>query len=565
MTWYGMKVCAKNFLLSAVCTLLMVGCASESRGPSAGGGSGGSVCPAIGNLTVEFVQLFGGGQSCNVSGTLTENAVVQSGINYQLLGSLEIGDSNTAPTLTMQPGSQIQVSEPSQFIYVAPAARIIVNGSASNPVRLEPRESSNASVEGWGGLIIEDIGSQSVNINISYLVIANGGAPVERNDRQFASALTLIGDHDDTALLFVQAHASMMDGITLTSDGGNNTTNNALLENILVTNSARDGIVFNQFSGLIKNALVIHQQASGRAGIRGGGADSNPLIVSTTLVGNDDTSDLPPGNLEFAFIFEDDLDQVRIANTLVHAFRNGCYRVQDGADLSGLALAMPDFMMDMPLLMPDDAFVDGVHCVDPDFQGDQEAVLESVAAGLMSLPASLLGTDLGSAVEPGINFYRGDNSLFAGDFGNFEGEFTASWFFDQLTVNGAELSNGAALRRYNGGDTDNNGTPDEESDRTVNPLLGFDASFDEIYSGIPNRNLTCGLSDQFAPGVMVDLNDGSFNPIIIPAELDPVRLICGRIIAGGSLFDLTVIGAISDTEDTRFDDWPITSGLQRGI
>ena len=141
--------------------------------------------------------------------------------------------------------------------------------------------------------------------------------------------IVLDGLHDDTYLLFVQSHASATDGIILRSD---ESPNLARIGWLLVTGASRDGLSYDNFSGLVKNMLVIHQAAvfnpttglGGRAGIYASGMNSYPLFVNISLIARDTNSELSntDDEREFGLIFDGSTTRIRIAKILAACRKN---------------------------------------------------------------------------------------------------------------------------------------------------------------------------------------------------------------------------------------------------
>ena len=126
--------------------------------------------------------------------------------------------------------------------------------------------------------------------------------------------------------------------------------------------------------------MVIHNPDAGRSGIYTSetvAGDSNPRIVNATLVGRATTSVNASGDdsaSQFGILFADNTDQIRMANVLIANFTNGCFQVNDGADLSQID---PD--------IPGPNYLDGVHCANNNGGNGGFGVLSS--SGVANLPA----------------------------------------------------------------------------------------------------------------------------------------------------------------------------------
>jgi len=204
------------------------------------------------------------------------------------------------------------------------------NGTGANPVQfLSDDDNVDGSGE-WGGVFLRGFnglptlaGTQGSNL-LDYTVIAEAGAAVEITiDGQantYTDNLVINGVDSSTVLSFVQSHNSARDGLHILNG-------DPRMAWILVTGAERDGVWYRDFSGLIKDLMVIHNQdidgSSGRAGIYASeteAGDSNPRIVNATLVGRDSTSEVAGANdNEFGILFADNTDQQHQARTILMA------------------------------------------------------------------------------------------------------------------------------------------------------------------------------------------------------------------------------------------------------
>ncbi|MGB5325626.1 MAG: hypothetical protein WBN40_09420, partial [Pseudomonadales bacterium] len=421
-------------------------------------------CPAVGDLAVTFVKPFGSDGICQLSGTLTVNAVLRAGTDWRLDGTVQVGDSSSNPVLTVEAGATVRGDIDGSvvdYLYIFPGASLQSLGTAAAPVifssndvdyELDPLTSGE-----WGGVVIEETALSQGSSRLEYTIVTEAGAAVTIGANDYAANLSLHGPHSSTKLHYVQSHASGSDGISFTA--GDSNSNIARAGWILVTGTSRDGIYYKNFAGLLKDLLVIHgpgqfntiSELGGRSGIRAAGADVAPLIVNATLFGNDDDSvDGGIVGREFGIIFENFTNRARLANIAIVNFRNGCYEVGSNVDLGDLTLNDPPATNSAN-------FVDGTHCINEKTLGDN--LLGVVRADGMDagvdIPNDPAGVDLLGFNDNGDGmqgYSSGGNAFFAGEVGIVG--FTASWFLDSM----AGLANGGAgLNRYNGGDTDDSG------------------------------------------------------------------------------------------------------------
>ncbi len=545
----GLEKRFSRALFAALLLSLIAACASESRGRDDDSGSGANNCPeSLGNLNVSEVTALGGVQFCVVrAGSLTQTASLDAGVRWEISGAIEV--SNNA-TLIVEAGARITAADAGSYIYMRAGTTFRAEGDADRPIVFSSTDDGEDGSGEWGGIVIESFMASTTAHRLSYLVIAEAGAPIAGilAGESLAASLTLIGQHENTRLQFLQSHNSAGDGIVMRSEDPSN-VNKALMESVLVTAPGNDGIHVNNYSGLIKNLLVINDAGSGRAGIRAGGEDSNPFIINVTLVGNDET--LVPGDDEVPLLFDNGFGDLRIANSFFFNYRGNCYAVNAPADLSGVENNVPDPIIEMN---GDTVFIDGVHCANSVNPG---AVSNLPVAGGTNLRSDLQG--LGPNQE-GLSSYITATV----DFEDADG--TAGWFL--LSIDGND--NGTnELRRLNGGDTDDNGTSDEPADQAFTPLFNRD---EELFTGfgtpeIPATNFSCRAPSELADGFVYfdvpdfDPDDGMDTSVMTDPQPDPAsnELACGFIFvpAQPGDFNLTVIGAVESASDDRFDGWTL--------
>ena len=299
-------------------------------------------CPLVGNL--QSVEL--GENQCQISGTLLEGATLTSDIEWYLEGGFVIGSSETSARLTIDGGTVIRGDnvDATDYVLVYPGSSIEANGTASTPVYfLSDDDNVDGSGE-WGGLFLrgfigtDNEGAEQGDNLLDYVVVAEAGAAstvtVGGQTVTYSDNIVVNGVDETTRLTFVQSHNSARDGLHILNS-------TARMSWILVTGAERDGIWYRDFSGLIKDLMVIHNRdedsSSGRSGIYASETiegDSNPRIVNVSLIGRDSASVSAGANdNEFGILFADNTDQIRMANVLIANFRNGCFEVDSGANL----------------------------------------------------------------------------------------------------------------------------------------------------------------------------------------------------------------------------------------
>ena len=238
---------SKNYLAIALCTavVILVSCASESRGPGSQQGSGSAVCPSVGNLTVESVLPLGGSLVCIISGgPLTQNATLASGTSWEISGAIEVSGNST---LTVSPGAQITAANAGTSLYVSTGSTLNAQGTADRPIVFSSTDDGEEGAGEWGGIIVESFAASTTAHRLRYVVVAEAGATIDAFSGigDFNASLVLLGEHQDTRVSFFQSHDSGSDGIRIVSEGSINT---ALLENILITSAVQDAIDFDNLT-----------------------------------------------------------------------------------------------------------------------------------------------------------------------------------------------------------------------------------------------------------------------------------------------------------------------------
>ena len=482
-------------------------------------------CPVVGNLIP--VELAA--NQCQISGQLIENAVLTAGQDWFLEGGLQVGTAEIAATLDIEPGTQIfgDNADVTDYVLVYPGSSLRANGTGANPVQfLSDDDNVDGSGE-WGGVFLRGFnglptlaGTQGSNL-LDYTVIAEAGAAVEITiDGQantYTDNLVINGVDSNTVLSFVQSHNSARDGLHILNG-------DPRMAWILVTGAERDGVWYRDFSGLIKDLMVIHNRdidgSSGRAGIYASeteAGDSNPRIVNATLVGRDSTSEVAGANdNEFGILFADNTDQIRMGNVLIANFRNGCFEADTAADLSQIDTTTPG---------PN--YLDGVHCAHEAGANGNFGIVRDNSIGF---PDGTVAAN--NSNGDGLVYYNGAGAVLgiantpfdsaSGGF-NFTGElvdrtenFTAGWYLDNLRgVGNGLVADATFLNGFLDGDTNQDGVVD--------------------------------TADTSSPFIIGDDGEGGFNQ---------------DVAADTFGYDLTHVGAVRGgaVSNTQFDGWTVDTG-----
>lgn len=494
-----------------------------------GGGSGSAdddvaapapaaTCPAVGTLTVEELAP----NECQIGGVLTADAQLTSGQQWFLEGRLQVGDNDNQAVLSIQPGTDVfgDSDDAVDHLLVWPGSALQANGTSADPVRFL---SDDDDVDGrgeWGGVFLRGFngletltGTQGSN-DLDYVVVAEAGADVEVTidgaTVTYSDNLVLNGVDSNTTLTFVQSHNSARDGLHILNG-------DPRMSWILSTGAQRDGVWYRDFSGLIKDLLVIHNQDSdsstGRSGIYASeteAGNSNPRIVNATLVGRDNTSVAGADtDNEYGILFADNTDQIRLANVLIANFRNGCYEADSGADLSGIDTDIPG-----------PTYLDGVHCANE--AGPNPTGFGAVRTGSVDLPASTVAP-LNSINGQGLVYYNGSANpiTFTGEIADRSSNFTSSWYLDNI----GGIGNG---------------------------LVGDSTFLNAFLDGDTNSDRTVDGADTSSPFIIADDGVGGFNQDVAEDT-------------GG--YDLTHVGAVRGgaVSNAQFDGWTVATDTDEGF
>jgi hypothetical protein len=350
-------------------------------------------------------------------------------------------------------------------------------------------------------------GTQGEN-RLDYVVVAEAGAPVsveiDGSTVSYQDNIVLNGVDSSTTLTFVQSHYSARDGFHILNG-------NPRMSWLLSTAATRDGVWYRDFTGLIKDLMVIHNSDSGRSGIYASetiAGNSNPRIVNATLVGRDGASVSAANDEaanEFGILFADNTDQIRMANVLIANFRNGCFEADDQADLTGIDTTIPG-----------PTYLDGVHCANEAGANPQFGIVRNDATGF---PAGTVAPN-GSNGD-GFVYYNGANApvTFTGEIADRRESFTASWYLNAIgNFSNGLLEDSNALNGFLDGDTNNDGTVD--------------------------------AADNGSPFIIAD---NAFN---------------ADVAADTSGYDLTHVGAVrsgNPATASQFDGWTVATGADDGF
>jgi len=394
---------------------------------------------------------------------------------------LQVGNNQFNASLSIEAGTQIRGSG-SDHILVWPGSTILANGTSASPIQMLSDDEDVSGAGEWGGLFLRGFnglptlaGTQGANV-LDYVVVAEAGAPVtvdiDSTSVTYQDNIVLNGVDNTTTLTFVQSHFSARDGFHILNG-------DPRMSWLLSTAATRDGVWYRDFTGLIKDLMVIHNPDEGRSGIYASETiegDSNPRIVNATLVGratasvnatNDDAAS------QVGILFADNTNQIRMANVLVANFTNGCFIANDGADLS-----------DIDTNIPGPNYLDGVHCANNNGgNGGFGPIRSSAVAGFPSETLAPTNSPAGPDANGHVYYNGGSNPIvFSGALSDLSATFTANWYLNNIggRTNGL-LADPNALNGFLDGDTNNDGVLDASDNGS--PFIISDSAFNADVNG----------------------------------------------------------------------------------
>lgn len=334
-----------------------------NNGGNNGGGQTGT-CPA--GTTTE--PTVGNNTTCGISGVLTSNLTLTSGVIYQLKGRVDVGADVGAAgnkaggqsvTLTIQPGVRVFGAGTTDFLVVNRGSRLVADGTATLPIVFTSRQDilgqATATSRGqWGGIVMLGrapinscpgpgggvtceaqvegttafFGGDQANDNsgtLRYVQIKHSG--VEITPANELQALTIAGVGAGTTIDYVQAHNSSDDGIEWF--GG--TVN---LKHIVITGASDDSLDWSGgWNGNLQFSIVLQATDEGDRVLELDNLPSdnlktpltNPKIANFTFVGQPNAPHTPAI-----------LERVGVGGTYVNGVVKGSPQCLDIDDASTL-------------------------------------------------------------------------------------------------------------------------------------------------------------------------------------------------------------------------------------
>lgn len=252
----------------------------------------------------------------NLSGVYNENITLDPAVEYIVTGPVLIGDG---ATLTIPAGMTIKAQPVGVNAYIAiqQGARIVADGSASEPIVFTSNAASPASGD-WGGIVLcgrapinstadgsedtatSEVGSLSYGGNtpadnsgiLEYVRIEYAGGAIDGNAE--LNGLSVYGVGSATTIDYVQVYEGSDDGFEFF--GGT-----VSASHLVVVNSEDDSIDWTEgFIGTLTDVYVQHGTAHDKAfecdGFNTdfsneGGYFSKPTVTNVTIVGANDASE----------------------------------------------------------------------------------------------------------------------------------------------------------------------------------------------------------------------------------------------------------------------------------
>ena len=243
--------------------------------------------------TNPVIELLENGE---MKGVLKENYTLDAGTSYRLTGKFVV---DAGATLTIPAGTQIianasQGQETETYIAVMMDGKIMVNGTAADPVVMT---SPNAQPQDWGGLTICGRATTTAGVDataevgnfryggtndadnsgkINYLVIKGSGAKI--NTESEYNGLTLYAVGTGTEIRNVAVINGADDGVEFF--GGT-----VSVENLYLENNEDDAIDWTEgWNGTVTNAYVKHTINNFSTVVEADGVNKNPAIVNLTAI-----------------------------------------------------------------------------------------------------------------------------------------------------------------------------------------------------------------------------------------------------------------------------------------
>ena len=278
-----MTLYIRNLLLASVAGLSLVACGGGSttspgsaapvviNPPTGGGGTPTADIDLVPNdncptgTTLETItNAVGSVEACTITGTITENLTLPSGIGYALDGPVFVGEDGGANVaLTIPAGTTVFGKAGQDYLVVTRGSRLNANGTANAPIIMTSIQDVQGTVNAetdrgqWGGLVIN--GFAPINDCID-ATAAGGTAACEKSGEGSSGLFGGDNPNDNSGTLqYMQVKYAgnlindedELNGIAFQGVGSGTTCSH-----IQVHNNSDDGVEF--FGGTVQcNYLVL--------------------------------------------------------------------------------------------------------------------------------------------------------------------------------------------------------------------------------------------------------------------------------------------------------------------
>lgn len=342
--------------------------------------------------TLPATGIFADVTACSISGTITADLTIPTGVTVAITGPTFVGsDGGTPVTLTLEAGSRLFGSVGADFLSVSRGNMIDVNGEADNPVIMTARQDINDEELGtslvsdtlrgqWGGLIINGFAP----INACSDSTATGGT-AECEAMGEGGTGTYGGDQpgdSSGSLEFLQVRyagfeitdQNELNGIAFQGVGSGTT-----VSSIQVINNADDGVEFfggtvnanfvalngnaddsmdwtDGWTGSAQFVLIVHSIDDADQGIEAdnNGDDnlaapvSNPTISNVTIIGQEG------GDSDIGMLIREGTAATLVNGVITGGFSQGAFDVDDIATFNQIGAAGPENLIVESFILDDD-------------------------------------------------------------------------------------------------------------------------------------------------------------------------------------------------------------------
>jgi len=276
----------KKVILSilAVATLMMASCSSDDSSIA----DAGSASTSVGLLKSDGTQIL--------SSSVTSDVTITQG-EYALTGPVIVA---SGATLTIEAGTKITTSSSGTDVYISvlKGAKIMINGTASNPVVMA---SASGNPGDWGGLVL--CGKATTTEGIDAAAEVGGFLYGGDTDTDSSGSITNLVLKGTGASIKAD---SEYNGISFYAVGSGTT-----VENIAIINGADDGVEFfggtvnasniylenneddsvdwtEGWNGTVNNVYVSHTKEGFSTVFEGDGSNGNPTFTNVTAISSVD-------------------------------------------------------------------------------------------------------------------------------------------------------------------------------------------------------------------------------------------------------------------------------------